>query len=42
MSNSALQQDLRQKGLEHAKQFTWKRCAWETFAVIEKALDIYH
>lgn len=36
LSNEALQKELQQKGLERAKQFTWERCAMETFAAISK------
>lgn len=39
MSNIALRRALQHKGLERAKQFTWEKCARETFAVIEKVLS---
>ncbi len=38
MNNTKLREELRQKGLERAKQFTWQKCAREAFAVIEKVL----
>lgn len=38
MADPRLREDLRQKGLERAKQFTWEKCARETFAIIEKVL----
>jgi glycosyltransferase involved in cell wall biosynthesis len=34
-----LRKALRQRGLEHAKQFSWDRCAQETLAVIERILE---
>jgi glycosyltransferase involved in cell wall biosynthesis len=39
VTNPALQNELRQKGLEQAKQFTWEKCAQETLAVIRKVLE---
>jgi glycosyltransferase involved in cell wall biosynthesis len=33
-----LQDALRQRGLERAKQFTWEKCAQETLAVIREVL----
>lgn len=33
-----LQETLRQKGLTHAQQFTWQKCAQETIAVIKEVL----
>lgn len=39
MNDANLRESLRQKGLERAKQFTWEKCARETFAVIEKVLS---
>lgn len=38
MADSGLREELRQKGLERAKQFSWEKCARETFAIIEKVL----
>ena len=38
LAGPALAQELRAKGLERAKQFTWERCARETIAVYEKVL----
>ncbi len=31
--NESMQQDMRKKGLERAKQFSWKKCAEDTVAV---------
>lgn len=39
VTNEALRNELRQKGIERAKQFTWERCARETISIIEKVLD---
>lgn len=39
VTNEALRNELRQKGLERAKQFTWERCARETVGVIERVLN---
>lgn len=39
LSDAKLRESLRQKGLERAKQFTWEKCARETWAVIEKVLS---
>src|SRR5262249_29842349 len=35
--DQALRTDLRVRGLEHAKQFSWARCARETMAVLAEA-----
>ncbi|CAM4323324.1 glycosyltransferase family 4 protein [Paenibacillus alkaliterrae] len=39
VSDSVLQDQLRAKGLEKAKQFTWDRCAMETAKVIREVLE---
>jgi glycosyltransferase involved in cell wall biosynthesis len=39
MSDKSLRNELREKGFEHVKQFTWDKCAKETWAVIEKVLS---
>jgi glycosyltransferase involved in cell wall biosynthesis len=39
VSNTALQSELKQKGLERAQQFSWEKCAWETFSTIKEVLD---
>lgn len=39
IENPSLQEELRQKGLERAKLFTWEKCAEETMAVIEEVLN---
>ncbi len=38
LEDPALAEDLRQKGLERVKQFTWEKTARETIAVYEKVL----
>ena len=38
MSDEALREILRQRGLERAKGFSWDTCAWETLAVLEPLL----
>lgn len=38
LEDPALAQELRKKGLERAKQFTWEKTARETIAVYEKVL----
>lgn len=38
MDDADLREMLQEKGLERAKQFTWDKCARETFAVIEEVL----
>ena len=38
MSDSALRERLKQKGLERAEEFSWDRCARETLAVLEQVL----
>lgn len=38
ISDRGLRESLRQKGFVRAKQFTWQKCARETFAVVEKVL----
>jgi glycosyltransferase involved in cell wall biosynthesis len=35
-TDSKLRQEMRQKGLKRAKQFSWQRCAEETLEVIKK------
>ncbi len=39
VENPQLQNILRQKGLAHAKSFSWENCATETVKVIEEVLD---
>lgn len=39
MTEPVLQEELRQKGFERAKLFTWDRCAHETLAVIQQVLN---
>jgi glycosyltransferase involved in cell wall biosynthesis len=36
MQDGSLREELSRKGLERAKQFTWERCAKETFSVLVK------
>jgi len=38
ITDEALRERLREKGLEHAKRFTWERCAKKTLSVIEEVL----
>ncbi len=35
--DTGLQQELRRRGLERAREFSWRRCAEETMAVLEEA-----
>jgi glycosyltransferase involved in cell wall biosynthesis len=45
LNDAALQHDLRHKGLERVKEFSWERCARETLAVYRRVLGaavIYH
>ncbi len=37
--NESLQREMKRKGLERAKIFSWERCAKETIKVYEKVLD---
>jgi len=39
VSDAALRLDLRQRGLAHARGFTWERCAAETLGCYQRALD---
>ncbi len=39
-NNPTLRRDLAEKGLEHARQFSWKRCATETLAVLQEAAQL--
>ncbi len=39
VSDAALRADLRRRGLEHAKKFTWERCAAQTLGCYERALS---
>jgi len=39
VEDSALREELRKKGLERAKQFTWERTAELTWAVLEEAMN---
>jgi glycosyltransferase involved in cell wall biosynthesis len=38
LNDAALQHDLRHKGLERVKEFSWERCARETLAVYRRVL----
>jgi glycosyltransferase involved in cell wall biosynthesis len=38
-SDSALRAQLRERGLEHVKAFTWERCAQQTLACYVRALE---
>jgi glycosyltransferase involved in cell wall biosynthesis len=38
LSNNKLREELRRKGLERAKMFSWEKCAKETLKVIEEVL----
>ncbi len=38
-SDPALREELSNKGLDHAKKFSWDKCAEETWSVIEKVLS---
>lgn len=40
LSNPGLREDLRQRGLQRAAQFSWRRCAQETLAVYREALGL--
>jgi glycosyltransferase involved in cell wall biosynthesis len=39
VEDSALREELKRKGLERAKQFTWERTAELTWAVLEEAME---
>jgi glycosyltransferase involved in cell wall biosynthesis len=39
LSDAALREELRAKGLARAKMFTWEKAARETLAVYEKVLQ---
>lgn len=39
MRNAKLREEFREKGLAHAKLFTWEKCARETLTVIKKVLN---
>jgi glycosyltransferase involved in cell wall biosynthesis len=39
VEDTALREELRKKGLERAKQFTWERTAELTWAVLEEAME---
>jgi glycosyltransferase involved in cell wall biosynthesis len=39
VSDAALRADLRERGLAHAQTFTWQRCAAQTLACYERALE---
>ncbi|MEP6915484.1 MAG: glycosyltransferase, partial [Acidobacteriota bacterium] len=39
-TDRALGADLGARGLEHARQFSWRRCSEETMAVLEEAADM--
>jgi len=38
MKDSSLRETLRRKGVEHARKFTWEKCASETCSVINRLL----
>ena len=38
MNDNILRDEMRRKGFERARQFTWEKCARETWAAIEKVL----
>jgi glycosyltransferase involved in cell wall biosynthesis len=42
LSDDLLRANLSKKGLDRAKQFTWDRCALETFKVYQKMIDFDH
>jgi len=39
VSDAALREDLRRRGLAHAQGFTWQRCAAQTLGCYQRALD---
>jgi glycosyltransferase involved in cell wall biosynthesis len=39
LGDDALREELRQKGLERSRLFTWENCARETFKVLKKAAE---
>ena len=39
LTDAPLREELRTKGLERARQFTWERTARETVAVYQEVLD---
>lgn len=39
VSDSALREDLRRRGLRHVEKFTWQRCAAQTLACYARALE---
>jgi len=39
IADPSLREELRHKGRKRARQFSWEKCARETFAVIETVLD---
>ncbi len=39
-SDPALRNDLREKGLTHARRFSWERCSAETLAVLAEAAQV--
>ena len=42
LNDGALQHELRRKGLDRAKEFSWERCARETLAVYQRVLGEHH
>jgi glycosyltransferase involved in cell wall biosynthesis len=40
LADETLRAELRERGLERARLFTWERCARETLAVLEEALAV--
>jgi glycosyltransferase involved in cell wall biosynthesis len=39
LTNASLQSELRERGIQRAKQFTWEKCAEETGAVIKELIN---
>jgi glycosyltransferase involved in cell wall biosynthesis len=39
VEDSALREELKRKGLERAKQFTWERTAELTWTVLKEAME---
>jgi glycosyltransferase involved in cell wall biosynthesis len=38
LSSPVLQKELREKGMQHARQFSWQKCAIETITVLRKMM----
>jgi glycosyltransferase involved in cell wall biosynthesis len=39
MSSAALQMEMKERGIERARLFTWEACADETWTVISRVLE---